>query len=391
MADVVSRPLLRDRPLWEMVVVEGLEGGRTALVAKVHHAILDGVSGASLLASFFDLGPRVPPTPLVEPDWDPPPLPSPAELLRRGTGSLARHQGLALSAWRRVLPAAIGVAAERRRPAALDGPVAPFSAPRTPLNGTVSTRRRYASLDVALGDVRLVRTTFGVTVNDVILACVGDALHHLLARSGQLPERSLVAMVPVSTRDPLDRRLGNQLSAFLVPLATDQVDPRARLVTVAEASRTAKAHLAQAGSRLLADMADVSAPALVAGLARSAGGLGVYDRLPPLANVTVSSVPGPTFPISVRRGSGGRPAAGRTGGPRDRAQHHHLQLPADPLVRAGGPPPAGARAGGPGHPARLGPRHPGPGGSTGPGPDRLSGNPTGVPVPRPAGRPAMND
>jgi len=311
-ADVVSRPLQRDRPLWEMVVVEGLEGGRTALVAKVHHAILDGVSGASLLASFFDLGPRVPPTPLAEPAWDPPPLPSAAQLLRRGTGSLARRQGVALSAWRRVLPAALGAAAERHRPGSVDGPVAPFSAPRSPLNGAVSTRRRYASLDVALGDVRQVRTAFGVTVNDVILACVGEALHHLLDRSGQLPDRSLVAMVPVSTRDQLDRRLGNRLSAFLVPLGTDLLDPVERLWAVAEASRTAKAHQARAGTRLLADMADVSAPAIVAGLARSAGGLGVYDRLPPLANVTVSSVPGPSFPIWC---AGGRVAALRPAGP----------------------------------------------------------------------------
>jgi WS/DGAT/MGAT family acyltransferase len=161
----------------------------------------------------------------------------------------------------------------------------------------VSTRRRYASVDVALADVRRVRLAFGVTVNDVILATVGDALHHFLGRAGQLPDRSLVAMVPVSTRPGDDGGLGNQLSAFLVPLGTDLGDPVERLAVVAEASRAAKAHQAEAGSRLLADMAEVSAPALVAALARSAGGLGAYDRLPPLANVTVSSIPGPTFPI----------------------------------------------------------------------------------------------
>ena len=143
----------------------------------------------------------------------------------------------------------------------------------------------------------MIRHAFGTTVTDVILASVGDALHHALADAGQLPERPIVAMVPVSTRAGDDPALGNRVSAMLVPLATDLVDPVGRLLAVAEASRKAKESHAPGGGRLLAEVAEMSAPAVVTGLVRSAAGLGAYDRLPPLANVIVSSVPGPPFPI----------------------------------------------------------------------------------------------
>jgi WS/DGAT/MGAT family acyltransferase len=307
-AEVMSRPLDHDRPLWEMVVVEGLSGGRTALVAKLHHAVLDGVSGASLLGAFLDLGPRSRPVPDPVEPWDPDPLPGPAALLRHAASSLARQPEVALAALQRGIDALVEVA-DHNRQLASDGdvpPPAPFSAPRTSLNGTLSSRRRFATVTVPLDDAKVVRRAFGVTVNDVVLAGVSVALGRLLARRGETPERPLVALVPVSTRPvaapgpdegPGKVPLGNQVSGMLVSLASDVDDPVERLRAIARGATVAKEQERLTGGRLLADMAEVSPPAVASRAVRWAAGLRLFDRLPPLCNVVVSGVPGPDFAL----------------------------------------------------------------------------------------------
>ena len=290
----MADPSIRDRPLWEMVVVEGLEGERTALVVKLHHAILDGVSGASLLAAFFDLGPRGQPTAIAPSAWEPPPLPSTGELLRRSAASLPRQPTAVLAAWRRSVPL-VAAAAERR--AGATAGVVSLGVPRTPFNGTLSPHRRYAAVEVPLENARRIRHAWATTINDVILACVGEAMRRMLEDRGQLPARPLVAMVPVSTRSAGDTGFGNRISAMLVSLATDIPDPVERLWAIAESSRAAKARLSRTEGRILADVAEGTAPAITSGLARWTTGLKVFDRLPPLANVVVSSVPGPSFPL----------------------------------------------------------------------------------------------
>lgn len=304
-ADVMSRPLDADRPLWEMVVVEGLAGHRTALVAKIHHAILDGVSGASLLGAFLDLGPRSRLVPFPIEPWEPAPLPSSASLLRHAAASLTRQPEVALGALQRGIDAMVEVAGHNRQLTA-EGrlpPPAPFSAPRTSINGTLSSQRRFATVSLAMEDARLVRQVFGTTVNDVLLAGVSGALGRLLARRGERPQRPLVALVPVSTRPkaPFPRghqeELGNQVSGMMVSLATDIDDPVERLRAIARGAQIAKEQERLTGGRLLADMAEVSPPALVSRAMRWASGLGLFNRLPPLCNVVVSGVPGPQFPL----------------------------------------------------------------------------------------------
>jgi WS/DGAT/MGAT family acyltransferase len=302
-ADVLSHPLDPERPLWEIVVIEGLAEGRSALVAKIHHAILDGVSGASVLAAFLDLGPRDRVVPFPSAPWDPEPVPTPGSLLKYAASSLARAPEVAVDAFQRGVDALVDVSEQNRRLAA-DGrvpPPAPFSAPRTSLNGAVSSRRRFASLSVPLEDARLVRSAFSSTVNDVLLAAVGGALARLLEARGEHPDGSLVAMVPVSTRrgergDGVGS-LGNQVSGMLVSLATGIDDPVERLVAISQGTRVAKAQERLTGSRLFADVAQVAAPALSSRVARWASGLKLFDRLPPIFNVTVSGVPGPDAPL----------------------------------------------------------------------------------------------
>jgi WS/DGAT/MGAT family acyltransferase len=303
-ADVMSRPLDPDRPLWEMVVVEGLAAGRWALLAKVHHAILDGVSGAAVLAQFLDLGPRARVVaPPAEP-WDPAPLPSRGELMRHAVSSLAQQPGVVVGAAQRSVAAMADVGTHNRQLSARGEvpPPALFSAPRTPLNGPVSSRRRYASVSLPLADLKLVRHAFGATVNDVILSGVAGALRRHLERGGALPHSPLVALVPVSTRSEAPGTepggaAGNRVSGMLVSLGTDIDDPVDRLATIAAGTRAAKAQERLTRGRLLEDMAQMATPAVVSRAVRWAAGLRLFERLPPPYNVTVSSVPGPSFPL----------------------------------------------------------------------------------------------
>ena len=178
----MSRQLDPDRPLWEMYVVEGLEGDRTALIAKVHHAILDGVSGASMLAVFLDLNPRSRLVPTSIEGWDPDPLPGSARMLRYAATSMSQQPARALS----TLNAGVEVIADlgmHNRELLRRGESSPpgfFSAPRTSLNGAVSNRKRFSSLSIPLEDAKLIRRTFGGTVNDVILTGVAGGLRRLL-------------------------------------------------------------------------------------------------------------------------------------------------------------------------------------------------------------------
>jgi WS/DGAT/MGAT family acyltransferase len=301
-AAAMSRPLDPDRPLWEMFVVEGLDGDRTALIAKVHHAILDGVSGASILAAFLDLSPRArivaaPPEP-----WDPAPLPGSAQMLRYAASSLSHQPAQVLTTLDAGVEAIADLGMHNRelRSRGESPPPAFFSAPRTSINGAVSNRKRFSSLSIPLDDAKLVRRVLGGTVNDVLLAGVAGGLRRLLAARGESVERALVAMVPVSTRPDggVDGGgLGNQLSAMLVSLATDIDDPVQRLGAIARSTRAAKEQEQLHRGRLVGDVAQIAAPGLVSRVARAVAGTRLFDRVRPPFNVMVSGIKGPDFPL----------------------------------------------------------------------------------------------
>jgi diacylglycerol O-acyltransferase / wax synthase len=294
-AGIMSRPLDPDRPLWEMHVVEGLDGDRTALIAKVHHAVLDGVSGASVLAAFLDLSPR-PRVVELPPEWDPAPLPSNAQLLRHAASSLARQPVETLSTLQAGVEAVADLGTHNRELAGRGEQAPPgfFAAPRTSFNGAVSNRRRYTTLSASLAQVKLVGRTFEATVNDVILATVSGGLRRLLAQRGEEAERSLVAMVPVSTRPEAHAgALGNQISGMLVSLASDVDDPVLRLDAISESTRVAKAQEQLHRGRFVGDLAQIALPALVSRLSRAVAGARLFDKVRPPFNLTISSVRGP--------------------------------------------------------------------------------------------------
>jgi diacylglycerol O-acyltransferase len=166
------------------------------------------------------------------------------------------------------------------------------------LNTTITPHRRVAFAEVSLDDVKSVKNALGGTVNDVVLALCSSALRAYLSEGGELPDRSLVAMVPISVRteDQLGT-MGNQVSAMLVSLATDVDDPVERFHAVTEATKQAKEQDRAIGAQTLSNWTEFAAPAVAARAARLYSNMRIADRHNPLFNVTISNVPGPNFPL----------------------------------------------------------------------------------------------
>ena len=293
---VMGRQLDRSRPLWEMYVVEGLEGGMIATVAKMHHAAIDGVSGAELTVNLLDLQPE--PTPVTEPDtWQPDRVPTDVELVGFAMSSLARQPLSAVKSARRTAEMLLNLRRRNRQPG-VNPPPAPFSAPRTSLNTSITPHRRFAYTQVPLDDVKMVKNALGGTVNDVVLALCSGALRQYLADNDEHPDKSLVAMVPISVRTEDEQgAMGNRVSSMLVSLASDVADPVERLRAITEGTKSAKEQERAIGADVLSNWAEFAAPAVAARAARLYSSMRIADRHAPFFNVTISNVPGPNFPL----------------------------------------------------------------------------------------------
>ena len=295
-ADVLSRPLDRTRPLWEIHVVEGLERGLVAGVAKIHHAAIDGVSGVELTANLMDLTPATAAVPPPSEPWRADSVPSWVAL----TGGALWHLGGvipgATATTARTLQAALRLRSHNRRPDTVAPPL-PFSAPRTTLGTRLGRQRSVGLALVERSDVEAVRAATGTTFNDVILALSGAVLRSYLQDHGELPDKALVAFVPVSVRDDdtLDAG-GNRLSGMLVSLATAVEDPVLRLMAVSECARQAKAQDKVLGPDTFSSLAELALPAVLGPMGRLVLRAGVTARWP-ACNVTVSSFPGPPVPL----------------------------------------------------------------------------------------------
>jgi WS/DGAT/MGAT family acyltransferase len=296
-ANLVSLPLDRSRPLWEMWIIEGLEHGHVATLTKVHHAAIDGASGNELTVSLFDLSPEVAEVPPPEEPWRPDRVPTDPELIGYALNSLARQPVRAVKTLRRTVATALNLRSANRQPDAAPPP-APFSAPRTAINAALTPHRSYAMTTLSLAEVKRVKNAFGVTVNDVVLAlCAGTLRRYFDARGEQL-ERPLVAMVPVSVRAETEKAaMGNRVSSMLASLATDVDDPVERLAVIHEGMRQAKEQQQAIGADTLTDWAEFAAPAVFSRAVRLYSRTRMADRHRPIFNVTISNVPGPPFPL----------------------------------------------------------------------------------------------
>jgi diacylglycerol O-acyltransferase len=295
--DLMGRPMDRSRPLWDMTVIEGLEGDNIAVVSRTHHAAIDGASGMDITVNLLDLAPEEQPVVPPETEWQPDRVPSDFELVGYAMQSLARQPLSALKAVRRTTEAALNIRARNKQPD-VNPPPAPFSAPRTPFNGAITGRRSFGMAEVPLDDIKAVRVALGGTVNDIVLALCAGALRTYLDEKGALPDDPLVAMCPISVRSEADKSaMGNQVSSMLVSLASDLADPVARVRVIQESTKHAKDQANAIGADTLMNWAEFAAPAVAASAMRLYSRMKVADRHRPLYNTVISNVPGPQFPL----------------------------------------------------------------------------------------------
>jgi diacylglycerol O-acyltransferase len=296
-----SRPLDRNRPLWDMVIIDGLAGGRSAMVTKVHHVGVDGVSGNELLANLVDLeADIVVPERSDERARPTEPVPGPFEMVVDAVGSRLSDPLRQVHALGRTLGSV--VTAAREITAGEDGHTMarPFDAPRTLFNHSITGRRSVAMATMPLDDLTFVRATLGGTVNDVLLAACTRSLRSYLAQRGEHFDRPLVVSVPVSVRGrQVDGGSVNQVSDMFVRLPVHLTDPVEQLAAVAADSMEAKALHGVLGQNMLGDVTEVTPPALFRFASRLYSSAGLADRLTPIHNLVVSNVPGPPVPLYV--------------------------------------------------------------------------------------------
>jgi WS/DGAT/MGAT family acyltransferase len=306
-ADIASHPLDRSRPLWEMWVVEGLAHGNVAVVAKMHHSTIDGISGANMMVYLFDLAPEPAATAPGPEAGDTEAgvreaggmerVPGDLELFGRGAlETLARPFEMAWLLPRTALRIGgmLVRVGRRRGPAA----VAPFTAPRTSFNAALTSHRTVAFVEVKLSDVKAVKDALSVKVNDVVTAVVSGALRRYLAARGERPEKSLISAVPVSVHDEAAGRQGmTKVSVMFSSLMTDVEDPIERLRAIAAGNNRAKEIHKMVGADTLMQWAEHAAPNTFSLAARLYSSLRLSERHPVVHNLIISNVPGPPMPL----------------------------------------------------------------------------------------------
>lgn len=292
---VASLPLDRSRPLWETWMIEGLDGtdpsagGRVAVLTKVHHAGVDGVSGANLMSVLCDTEPDAP---------APDPVPGAGGLdpIGLAAGGLVRFATRPVQLVKVVPLTLASVVETARRGLAGQAMTAPFRAPKTPWNAKITGHRNVAWAQLDLDDLKTVKNRFGVKLNDVVMALCAGVLRKFLEERGELPAEPLVATVPVSVRGKSHRPGRNQVSAMFSRLETHIDDPADRLRAIAEANSTAKEHTSAIAASLLQDWTEFAAPA-VFGIAMRVYSSSRLTDSRPVHNLVISNVPGPQEPL----------------------------------------------------------------------------------------------
>jgi WS/DGAT/MGAT family acyltransferase len=291
---IFSQRLDRSKPLWELWLVEGYEGG-FAIVSKVHHAVVDGVSGADLTTVLFDLSKDGTEVPLPESSWVPAPEPTDVRVVAKGAVDLAGAPvGLARRALDVVSSPSRAVESAREVASGV-GEIAwgaLNSAPQTPLNGPIGPHRRVTWVRMPLADLKAIKNALGGTVNDVFLASVAGALHRWLRSRGIRTEGlEIRSAVPVSVRAEGDgAAMGNQITVMVGKLPTYVADPVERLRVVTESMKGLKESKQALGAQAIAGLEDFAPPTIFARASR----LHFSNRM---YNLLTTNVPGPQFPL----------------------------------------------------------------------------------------------
>jgi WS/DGAT/MGAT family acyltransferase len=295
-ARVHAQMLPRDRPLWKMILIQGIPGGKTGVTSLVHHCMVDGVSGIELLNAVCDLQPEVEPEPAHA--FEPTPEPSVAERIRAAWRDSAQDSASRLAEalrwtldpqqqaqdWKALFGAMSAAAPQLLQPA-----------PMTPFNRPVSAKRNYAYLAMPFGEIRGVRGSLGGTINDVVLTALSGGLGEFLRGAGHATKGvQLRAMVPVNVRSENDKSaLGNQVSMLIASLPVDITDPAERHRTVIGGMEKLKAANQAGGFAVLSRLSEQVPPIVQA----AAGAM--IPNAQPLFNLVCTNVPGPQIPLYV--------------------------------------------------------------------------------------------
>lgn len=302
-ARLFSRPLDMSKPLWEITIIEvlhnleGIPDGAVAILTKTHHAAVDGTSGMHLVELMHDLS--LEPRKVGRPEqvWRPDPVPTDGELMFRTAMNNLQQPFKFAQVWSQQAGRAL------RSPSALGSSLRNASlpsmppAPKTRFNRNLSAQRSIGSVVLPLSAVRSARKVVdGATVNDAVLSICGGGLRRYLEAKKELPDRSLVAMAPVSSRTPGDTEAGNQVSAMFLGIGTDVLDPISRLAAIRDASAASKEASRGVAARAMTDYARF-VPAFTAALASRLQASTAAQMPQPPFNVSISNVPGPQVPL----------------------------------------------------------------------------------------------
>ena len=296
-----SSLLDRSRPLWEIYVIEGLKSGQVAVYNKMHHSTIDGQAGVAVIKAL--LGTTPVPAPVK------PPRPRPrtnqyqlgvAELAGAAVSNTVVQYGKLFKA----LPAGIKALASVLYPVSEDDGKRHFTipkgwqrAPRTPLNVAITNQRAFAARSLPLNEVKLMAKRSGASLNDVVLAICAGALKRYLADYNCVPDKPLIAAVPVSLREAGNTDPNNQVSMMMVSLATDVDDPIERLMAIHDSASVGKKLTGNIKAAIPTDFPSLGVPWLMSGFASLYGRSRLANRIPPLVNVAISNVPGPQVPL----------------------------------------------------------------------------------------------
>ena len=296
-ARIFSVPLDRSRALWEMTFVEGLDEipqvppGSVAVISKVHHAAVDGVSGSDMIGMLLDVT-KEPRTFTLPPPRTVPPMPNELEVLshtaRKIMGKPSEIKRVALE-----IKDALAAAA-KVRDKGVEPPPVPMTAPTTPINHTITGQRIWNTALLELDRVKAIRRITRSTLNDVIVAICAGALRRYLDEKGELPQKPLIAMVPVSTRGKDEHgKMGNKVSAMLLDIATDVADPVERLKLISSHAQGGKAFERAGATRAFVDLWEFVPFGLASRVSRLYSRFRVSEMHNPLFNLVITNVPGP--------------------------------------------------------------------------------------------------
>ncbi|MBD2759669.1 wax ester/triacylglycerol synthase family O-acyltransferase [Yimella sp. cx-573] len=297
-----ERPLDMSRPLWETYLITGLPDDRVAIFTKTHHVVIDGVSGMEVLGALIDLDPAAPAGEAAV--FEPRSAPSGAGMVARSLVHLAGRPG---DAWTiatglvRWLPGLVALtAAKPRNPLqrktsqqSQAGDSLPVRTPVTSFNAKISRRRRVGVTDLPLADIKQVKTAFGTSVNDVVMAVVAGALRRWLLHDGGVLSQPLVAMVPVAVHSPDRSTQGNYVTAMLATLPTHLDDPLRRLKRSSKFSKAAKRSGGAVPPNVLVSAMEFAPPMILGAASRAVWDGGLFRAMRPF-NLVISNVPGGT-------------------------------------------------------------------------------------------------